>query len=174
MKQAAEKKQDPDGGEAKKGVYPIQSTAAPKALVVHCGDPRFQEPIARFLAEELGLKPGKYVPLVVGGGVASLMVGDMLPKEAKSLREGIAFYVSHFASIERIILINHEDCGKYRALERALPLFLHLCGGIMTDRQKTDLRKAVEGLTAQHLLSVEPYFAAFTNPEHTLVHFEKQ
>ncbi len=154
--------------------YSIQPVAAPRALAVHCGDPRFQEPIAKFLAGELGLQSGQYVPLVVAGGVASLMAGDMLPKEAKFVREAVALYLDLFATLDRVILINHEDCGKYRALERTLPFYLGARGQTLIDRQRLDLQQAVAALTARHGIAVESYYAAFSNPSHTLVHFEKQ
>jgi hypothetical protein len=160
-----------EGAEGGPRLYPIRPTGTPKAFVIHCGDPRFQEPIARFLREELGLQPGDCLPLVVGGGVASLLVADALPKEAKFIREAIAFYLGLFPSIQRLVLINHEDCGKYRALARALPLFLHRFGGLMTERQLADLKQAGEQLAARHRMAVASYFAAFANPEHTLVRF---
>lgn len=155
-------------------VYAIEPTAKPTALVVHCGDPRFQGPISRFLEESLGLKDGDYVPLVVGGGVASLTVGDMLPKEAKYLREAVGFYLGHFNEISRVILVNHEDCGKYKALAKTMPLFLQWAAGKMSERQKADLVKVAVALATQHRVTIETYFAAFTDETRTNVRFEKQ
>jgi hypothetical protein len=37
------------------------------ALVIHCGDPRFQAAFRRFITEELGIS--NYMPLIVGGGI---------------------------------------------------------------------------------------------------------
>lgn len=154
-------------------VYAIEPEARPKVLAVHCGDPRFQGPISKFLGS-LGFKDGDYVPLVVGGGVASLTVGDMLPKEAKYLRESIGFYLDHFNEINRIILVNHEDCGKYKALAKSLPFFLQWTAGKMSERQKSDLTKVATALLTQHRVTIETYFATFTDQTHTSVRFEKQ
>jgi hypothetical protein len=154
--------------------YAISPIATPRALAVYCGDPRFQEPIAKFLAGELGLAAGDYVPLVVAGGVASLMAGDLLPKEAKFVSEAIAMYLGLFASLDRVVLINHEDCGKYKTLARALPLFLRQREHTLADRQKQDLQHSAAALTADHGIAVESYYAAFSNPSRTLVRFEKQ
>src|SRR5579859_1148629 len=109
--------------------YAIQPVASPKALVIFCGDPRFQLPVKQFLEKDLGLKEGDFMPIVAAGGPASLSIGDVRPKEAKYLRESIAFYLDHFNEVHRVIVINHEDCAKYRDLENVLPLFSHFFGG---------------------------------------------
>lgn len=153
--------------------YPTIATASPVALVVYCGDPRFQEPIERFLVEELGLQKGNYVPLVVGGGVASLSVVE-LPKDVKYMRDAITFYLEHFGTISRVILVSHEDCGKYKAMQKALPLLTAFVKNL-SERQLADLRSVTEALLkfAPRHVEVERYYARFANSEHTQVVFEK-
>lgn len=155
--------------------YSIRPVASPKALVVFCGDPRFQAPVKQFLEKELGLAEGDFVALGVAGGAASLNVGDVRPKEAKYVREAISFYLDCFGEISRIVLINHEDCAKYRAFEESLPLFSHFFGGLI-EKQKADLKNSALSLLrlAGKPITVESYYAAFANPEHTLVEFQRQ
>ncbi len=109
--------------ETTRKTYTTTATAAPSVLVVCCGDPRFQGPIRQFLEKELGIKEGDYLPLIVRGGVASFTVSDFLPKEAKYVTEGATNYIQQFSSIGRVILINHEDCGKYKLLQKVAPFF---------------------------------------------------
>ncbi len=154
--------------------YDIMATAAPTALVVHCGDPRFQAPIALFLKSELGLVPGEYIPLIVRGGVASLNLAEILPKEAKYPRETAKAYLETFGSMRRVVLINHEDCGKYKGLQKAMSFLFTSVEGI-ANRQVGDLHKVAEiilGFSPRHV-EVEKYMAKFANSEHTKVKFEK-
>lgn len=155
--------------------YQIQPTVEPHTLVVHCGDPRFQEPIRRFLTEELGLKSVDYVPLVVGGGVAPLTEPFTIPKDAKYVREQMQFYAEHFGSIQRVVLINHEDCGKYKAMTKALPTMLSFVKNI-PERQRQDLIKVGLDVTGfmPRRLEVEKYYARFANKERTQIVFDKQ
>ena len=89
--------------------------------MVYCGDPRFQEAFDGFIANELKLAKGQYIPLVVGGGAGVLAHPEKLPKEFKFMKERLELYSQAFHSIRRVILINHEDCKYYDSLkERVL------------------------------------------------------
>jgi hypothetical protein len=155
--------------------YTTTATATPRVLVVFCGDPRFQGPIRLFLEEELGLKEGQYLPFVIRGGPASFTVSDFLPKEAKYVTEGATNYVHQFKSIDRVVLINHEDCGKYKLLQKAAPFFYMGMRSVL-DRQVEDLTSVAKKLVAMfpRHLEVDKYMAKFANSERTEVIFEKQ
>src|SRR6266481_7725511 len=101
-------------------IYPAFPVANPKALAFWCWDPRFQMAVLQFLQAELNLKPGEYIPLTIAGGIASLSVQLERPKEFRYVREACEFYLNHFRSVERVILVNHEDCGKYKKLAEIL------------------------------------------------------
>jgi len=153
--------------------YPIQPVASPTTLSVFCADPRFDGPTRQFLHEELKIPDGGFVPMQIAGGAASFSLLE-LPKELKYVREAVRFYLGLFRSITRVIVISHEDCGKYRALQQALPHLLSLVP-TMTDRQRADLQKASDAILAlaPRQLTIERYYARFANPEHTQVRFEK-
>jgi hypothetical protein len=149
--------------------------ARPQAIIVYCGDPRFQRAFREFIGNDLHLDEGEYIPLVVSGGVASLSEPMKLPKEFKFMKERIELFLGRFDSIRRIILINHEDCRHYESLKSSLgPLFLqHL--GHMTERQIRDLTlvsKTLLGLTAPGL-QIELYYARIVKDGAMTVRFEK-
>jgi hypothetical protein len=153
--------------------YPAFANPEPEAIVVFCGDPRFQSAIASFIAEELGLGAGQFLPFSVPGGVASLSEQFARPKDFKVLKEGLEFYLTRLRTIRKVILINHEDCKKYHDLcERLGPL--SLINGNIPDRQKSDLHKVTQVVSRilSEPIEIQRYYAKFTNPEHTQVTFE--
>jgi hypothetical protein len=89
--------------------YPLD-TSAPEALVIHCGDSRFQTAFRRFITGELGIT--KYTPIIIGGGIHALGMQVFLPKNFKILWEQIKFHVKTERP-KQIIIINHEDCTWY-------------------------------------------------------------
>jgi len=114
------------------------SLTPPKALIIHCGDPRFQKAFSEFKQQQLGLEEGQYIPLIVPGSVASLCVGTFLPKNLKIMREQIELLLKHYPS-ERVILINHEGCRAYGALVEKLQ---HVISADIGTKQKEDLEFA--------------------------------
>lgn len=89
----------------------------PEAIVVHCGDPRFQTAFRRFVTEELGIPV--YIPVVLGGGVHALGAQTFLPKNFKVLWQQIKFMRDQF-NITDIVLINHDDCRWYQRMSGLL------------------------------------------------------
>lgn len=110
----------------------------PQALIIHCGDPKFQKAFREFKSRQLGLEEGQYIPLIVPGSVASLCVGTFLPKNLKIMREQIELLLKHYPS-ERVILINHEGCRSYGAIAAKLE---HVLTGNVLARQVDDLKFA--------------------------------
>lgn len=149
--------------------------AAPEAVVVHCSDPRFQHAFAGFIKNELQLEEGKYIPLVVSGGVATLSEPFTLPKEFRFMKERFRFFLERFDSIREIVLINHEDCRHYDWLRNFVgKLFLQRFHD-MAERQRDDLKKVAKFILelAGVKIQVKLYYAKFTNPSHTKVVFEE-
>jgi len=149
--------------------------ARPQAVVVYCSDPRFQRAFREFIGNELHLQEGDYIPLVVSGGVASLSEPLRLPKEFKFMKERIELFLERFGSINRIILINHEDCRHYEALKSSLGAIFMQHMGHMTERQRRDLSlvaKTLLGLGAPGL-QIESYYARLVKNGATTVRFEK-
>ncbi len=147
----------------------------PLAIVVHCSDPRFQKAFGEFIRDELGLKDGEYIPLVISGGVASLSEPLKLPKEFKFMKERLQFFVERFDSITRVILINHEDCRHYEMLKEVIGgLFLHHAP-TMVERQQRDLLMVARTLLKlfRPNLSLELYYAKFLDADHKQIVFEK-
>lgn len=149
--------------------------ARPRAIVIHCSDPRFQKAFAEFIREGLMLAEGEYIPLVISGGVASLSEPLKLPKEFKFMKDRIELFLERFSEIKRIVLINHEDCRHYERLKFALGrLFLQRVQSI-GEKQTNDLKtvaKMMLGYAAPGLL-VELYYARFCPGETHSVTFEK-
>lgn len=153
--------------------YPASPHPEPEAIVVFCGDPRFQGAINSFIAEELHLKPGEYLPFSVPGGIASLSEPFARPKDFKVLREGLEFYLTRLRTIRKVILINHEDCKKYQDLCQTLGPMFSVMGSI-SERQRADLLKVTQVVSKiiGENLEIKRYYAKFANPEHTQVTFE--
>jgi hypothetical protein len=148
--------------------------AAPEAIVVHCSDPRFQRAFAEFIKNELGLRDGEYIPLVVSGGIGSLSEPLLLPKEFRFMKERIRMFLDRFDSVKRVILINHEDCRHYEWLGNYLGrLFLQRFRN-MAERQQADLKKV-----AKIILDLAPkiqtklYYAKFADASRNKVVFEE-
>lgn len=152
--------------------YPLIE-AHPRAMVIHCGDPRFQKAFAEFIRNELQLQEGEYIPFIVSGGVASLSEPLKLPKEFKFMKERIEFILENFNTVNRIVLINHEDCRHYEMLKSALgKLFLQHVSH-MNERHVGDLKavaKLLLGYASAHH-QIELYYARIT-PEKS-VRFER-
>jgi len=147
----------------------------PEAIVVHCSDPRFQKAFKDFINNELKLPEGKYVPLVISGGVGSLSQPLSLPKEFKFMKERIEQFLKRFDSIQRIILINHEDCRHYEVIKSMIGnLFLNRVRDMM-ERQKVDLKqvsRTLLGLLGAKI-DVQMYYARFVDSDQKKIVFEK-
>lgn len=152
--------------------YPLVE-ARPRAIVIHCGDPRFQKAFGEFIRTELQLQDGDYIPMVVSGAVASLSEPLKLPKEFKFMKERIELFLERFDSINRIVLINHEDCRHYEAMSSALGKVFLQHVPHMNERQVRDLKVVAKMLLgyASGGRQIELYFARLT-PDHS-VRFEK-
>jgi len=154
--------------------YDAVQNPEPKAIVVYCGDPRFQKAFEQFIETELGLKKGQYIPMVVGGGAAVLAHPEKLPKEFKFMKDRFELYGGYFGSIRRVVLINHEDCKYYESLKERVLGFLG-AHPQLADRSREDL-PAIAGIfdrLLSHLgVAVELYYAKFTDPGHAKIVFE--
>jgi len=144
-----------------KALYPIDR-APSEALVVHCGDPRFQTAFRRFVTEELGLK--SYTPVVIGGGAHAFGAQSLLPKNFKIMWEQVKFFVKE-GGLRRVIVINHEDCQWYRKLKGYHPTVQ------LPIKGRLDLRTAAKTILRDFAgVRVESYWAGLKD-EH--VYFEK-
>jgi hypothetical protein len=161
---------------AGKVVYEVVQDPRPEAIVVHCSDPRFQCAFGQFIEQELGLPKGKYIPLVVGGGAGPLARPELLPKEFKFLKERFELHREHHASLRRIILINHEDCGYYKSLNDKIAGFVtaHFKAVAHQPREDLALVAKVFSRLLSHLgFTVEFYYARFVDEAQCKIVFEK-
>jgi hypothetical protein len=149
--------------------------AAPEAIVVHCSDPRFQSAFAGFIKNELHLEEGRYIPLVVSGGVGSLSEPLKLPKEFRFMKERIRMFLERFDSIEQIVLINHEDCRHYEALQNFIGKLFMQHFANMAERQRVDLKKVAKVLLdlASSRIETKLYYARFADASKSKVVFEE-
>jgi len=154
--------------------YPLV-LVPPRAIVIHCSDPRFQKAFADFIRTDLGLEEGEYIPLTTPGGVASFSEPFKLPKEFKFMKDRIEFLLENFKTVNRIILINHEDCRHYEQLKSIVGrLFLHRVQS-MGERQANDLKIVAKMMLDYAVpgLQVELYYARFCAGNTGAVQFEK-
>ncbi len=129
-----------------------------QVLAVHCSDHRFQGALREFLDQTLGLK-ANYDLLVVPGGPQCLAETSHLPKFAWASRKWFRFLIEAH-SLQRVILIAHQDCGWYKWLAE---YEAHSARGLPArERQERDLGLVRDFLAADFpRLSVEMYYAGW-------------
>jgi hypothetical protein len=141
-------------------------SSEPRALVVHCGDHRFQAAFQEFLNRNLGLA-GNYDLIVIPGGPQSLTLVEYLPKFSWASWRWLRFFVENH-DIGRLILIQHQDCVWYKSL----PLHLHVSAEPRL-RQEEDLGKLAQALRREFpQLRAELYYAAWDEKDQGKVEFE--
>lgn len=79
-----------------------------ETLVIHCVDHRFQDAFKKYINEEL--KIAVFNPLVIAGGALGV-ASDHYAKFGY-IWDQVDFFINE-RGINRIILINHEDCLWY-------------------------------------------------------------
>ena len=129
----------------------------PKAIVIACGDPRFQDSVEE-LREFLKLPNGTYVPIGNGGGPVPLAHPTTMPDRCRGMIRQIRFYRKIFPSIERAVLLTHGNCGYYITAPCQ-------CRGEDKERRDVALAASVVKLVAPEL-HVEPYYAELAAGEH--------
>ena len=156
-------------------VYEAMPKAHAEAVVVYCGDPRFQTAFEAFTEKGLGLHKGQFIPLVVGGGACVLANPERLPKEFKFMKDRFELIHRYFPSVKRAVLINHEDCIYYRMLAEKIPGFLTDDASKLRHRpgEDMDLIATVFNRLLSHLgLRAELYYAKFASADHSQVAFD--
>lgn len=165
-----ERSQTPVGARS----YELKANVDPKAIVVYCSSPRFQPAFEQFIDGELHLKPGEYIPIVVAGGAGVLSQPEKLPKEFKFMKDRFEMFKEQFPNIKRIILINHEECSYYAKLREKLSFLFHAhsAAGHAVDDMKR-IAEISRLLLPFFGMSLELYYARFTDEHHTKVTFER-
>jgi len=132
-------------------------------LAIHCGDFRFQQAFHEFIAA--GLKPGEaYDLMVLPGGPLSLTLQSSRGDETRAARKWAGFFVEKHG-IQRVVLMQHQDCAWYQETSRGLrdPAALRR-------RQEQDLERAAAVLQESFPhLRVELYFAGWASDERVTV-----
>jgi len=157
-------------------VYDAVADPKPEAIVVHCSDPRFSVAFEQFIQNELGLKKGKFIPLVVGGGAGVLAHPEQLPKEFKFLKDRFEFYREAFPTVRRIILVNHEDCHYYDSIRQKILGFLgsKWQGPTVVAREDLGALSKIFFRLLGHLgMPMELYYARFADAARNKIAFEK-
>jgi hypothetical protein len=162
--------------QSERAAYAAVADPKPDAIVIHCSDPRFQPAFEQFLANELGLVKGGYVPIVVGGGGGVLGHPEQLPKEFKFIKERLEHYRKAFPTIRRVVLINHEECRYYESLKGKTLAFLGPRFVISPEHAREDLSlvsRAFQKLLGHLGWTVELYYARIADAQHGKIEFEK-
>jgi len=157
-------------------VYEVLPQAHPEAVVVYCGDPRLQTAFEPFIARELGLRKGQFIPVVVGGGAGVLANPERLPKEFKFMKDRFELIHRAFPSVQRAVLINHEDCIYYRMLAEKIPGFVTDDMSKLRHRPGDDM-DLIAGIFDRYLsylgLKAELYYGRFADVEHSKMAFDR-
>jgi hypothetical protein len=159
-----------------KNVYEALPQARPQAIVVYCSAPRFQTAFEQFIAKDLGLAKGQFIPLVIAGGAGVLAHPERLPKEFKFMRDRFELFRRNYDSVKRIVLINHEDCAYYKSLTERISGLLggHAQDPTRRSREDMELIANVFDRLLSHLgLEVELYYAHFVDGDQSKVAFDR-
>jgi hypothetical protein len=156
-------------------VYPIDHESAPETVVIYCSDPRFQTAFDSFIANDLHLAKGDFVPIVIAGGGGALARPHELPKEFKFIKERLELAREYFPSVRRVVLINHEDCRYYESLRgKVFGLIGARLSNLVGAREDLPTIATVFARFLTHLgLDVELYYAHFADGTHNEVVFER-
>ena len=133
------------------------------ALVIHCGDYRFQAAFHEFLNRSLHLET--YDLMVIPGGPLTLTPLDPFPKYHWAGWNWLRFFVEQH-KLTRLILIQHQDCGFYKAMSAHLNAPLES----LRERQEQDLRRARDQVARElpHL-AVDTYYAGWDFSDRVLI-----
>lgn len=135
-----------------------------EVLAIHCGDYRFQSALQEFLNGQLHLA-GNYDLMVIPGGPLALTLADHLPEFASASWKWLRFFAEQH-KIRRLILIQHQDCAFYRAIEA----HLH-SSSEPRERQEQDLRRVKDALHKDlPQIAVELYYASFDSSDRITIH----
>lgn len=136
----------------------------PSVLILRCSDPRFRIAFRDFTAEELGLAQGEFVPINVAGGPAALAHQKAKPEDFHYLMSQIKFFLEHFDTIRKVVLVGHQNCGYYKTIDHP----------DKEDKEKKDLPRATD-ILLHHMpgIKVESYYARFSDESRAEIVFEK-
>ena len=125
-----------------------------RAAAVYCSDGRFAAQCEDFLRNGLGIDRCDLI--VLPGGPARLAGYDDPAFEKNAVLDELAFLVEAHA-LERIILIQHDDCGFYQHQ-------LGISADELRPLQNTDVARAAEAVSeTTGLTNVECYCAVVTD-----------
>jgi carbonic anhydrase len=134
------------------------------AVVVHCGDPRFQTAFRKFIRKVLRLREGEYFPLVNAGGPVTMLQFAQTDASFAATKQQLRFILSHFHGITKVVLIGHQDCGWYKT-------FAKECHQYQEWEYLEDSQDNIQGTMERHV-EIECWFASlnghkvtFTKPD---------
>ena len=157
--------------------YGVLSVVAPRVLVYFCRDPKIKNAVELFLKQEREFKLEECVLMSEFGGVLYGAEHSRLPFENFTFSNQLKFALQIFPTIDMVVGINHEGCGRYAAAHAAWGnSFLGGSGYTMVDRQKRDLAvfsDAVRQVIAPRSISIRVFHMNFANQERTRVSFEE-
>jgi hypothetical protein len=123
-----------------------------EALVIHCGDHRFQTSFREFLTEHLGL--ASYALLAVPGGAHFVPFPHIMPKFVDAGMRSLSFHIKN-GKPRKLVLIGHDDCVFFK---QRLQFFLEQ--PLMREKQLANLKLSRSALVQRFPgLPVELYYA---------------
>jgi hypothetical protein len=137
----------------------------PKAIVIHCIDPRFPRAFEEFIERELGLDRYRDIVKKTEGGPTPLAYPTVMPSRCKGLRKKLEFSCDKFRSIERIIAIAHKNCAYYSTVPACI---LDSCPHDEIERRDLPLIGEFLAMTFPHK-KIELYHAKLVNSDHHVV-----
>ena len=145
--------------------YEAITSPKPNTIIINCSDPRFKIAFRAFIIEGLELSQGEFVQINVAGGPAALAHRKTKYNGFWYLIDQIRFFLRHFESIKKIVLIGHEDCGFYKTIADHPD---------KKDPEKKDLPRAIEAIhETLDGREVKSYYASFTDENRAEIVFEE-
>ena len=74
------------------------------------------------------------------------------------------FFLGHFSSIQKVIIIGHQECGYYKSIANHPD---------QEDKEKKDLPRAAKSIREAFHVEVEGYYASFHDESHSEIVFER-
>ncbi len=138
---------------------PKLNRTAADVLVIHCGDYRFQVALHEFLNRTLNL--ASYDLMVIPGGPLTLISDDPLSKYQWVSWDWLRFFIEKH-KLTRLILIQHQDCGFYKAMAPRLKVPIEQ----LRERQERDLRRVRKAMKRElpHV-TVDLYYAGWDSSD---------
>ena len=166
----------PDGQSTFVETYDVLPSVEPRVIIYFCRDPKIRAAVERFVTKELKLDLAECIMMSEFGGVFHATEQFRLASEFDHFENQLRFALDNFPTINTVIGINHDGCGRYAAAQKKWGHMFVGPSSSIERRQECDLATFTETvfrvIAPKHIL-VKRFFMRFANEERTKVSFEE-